>query len=636
MLDFIRRHNRIVLIILAILVIPSFVFFGVSSYTSFISNEVVLAKVGETKITQDAFNQTWRERLNTMRQEQGERFDLSKADTLENRQMWLDRLIRYEVASQLARQAHLGVGIEILRQAIASNPAFEQDGMFSPERYRQFLQANQISAEAYERYLASQLAVNQVVAPVEMSAQLSQTVSDQLKNRMDQVRTIKFRNFLIKDYEKGLKVSDEEAKTWYEAHKEQLRIPELVAVDYILLDQAAATQAVNQQVTDEQMKQYYEQNIHKYVTPERRRISHLELTIPKEASEQSAVAKKAQDLAQEAQKDPTKFSDLVKTYSDDLATRQTGGSLGYISENEFGKLSKVAYQTPAGHVSAPVQYEGAWHILYVNQVDEGSRRTFEQVKSEIKHEIELQLAAEKFASMAEKLRNETYDNHDSLDTIAAAVQLPVHHVDSVAASGVYAEAGQQDATATRIFNLSKVREVLFSKEVLKNAQNSGVIELSPSEQLVLRVSKVTPSYIPAYEDALTRVKSKVLSEKAAILAKSAAENYKGKVFSQELDVSLIDPKGLSLEDLNRIMTAPTDQLPSRVILNNPSAYILIEIVKVDRLSGEQAKWFEQLIVPRFDRSLGVAEADAFAKDLRQLIKVEIYPEAESVLNPEQE
>ena len=67
MFEFIRTHQRIVLAALIILVVPSFVFFGVADYQSFVSNDVKLAAVKETNITQEQFNQSWRARLDQMR-----------------------------------------------------------------------------------------------------------------------------------------------------------------------------------------------------------------------------------------------------------------------------------------------------------------------------------------------------------------------------------------------------------------------------------------------------------------------------------------------------------------------------------------------------------------------------------------
>ena len=58
MLDFIRKHQRLMMGFLFILIVPSFVFFGVSDYSSFVSNEVKIANINKESISQSEFNQT--------------------------------------------------------------------------------------------------------------------------------------------------------------------------------------------------------------------------------------------------------------------------------------------------------------------------------------------------------------------------------------------------------------------------------------------------------------------------------------------------------------------------------------------------------------------------------------------------
>ena len=48
MFNFVRKHNRILQGVLVVLILPSFVLFGVQSYSKFISDEGVIAKVDPT------------------------------------------------------------------------------------------------------------------------------------------------------------------------------------------------------------------------------------------------------------------------------------------------------------------------------------------------------------------------------------------------------------------------------------------------------------------------------------------------------------------------------------------------------------------------------------------------------------
>ena len=101
MLDFIRRHQKWMLVFVIILIVPSFVFLGVFDYQSMLSNDPPLAKVKEQKVTRDQFNMEWRDRLNQLRIQSGNQFDISQVDVPENRRAFLDQLINSRVLHEV-------------------------------------------------------------------------------------------------------------------------------------------------------------------------------------------------------------------------------------------------------------------------------------------------------------------------------------------------------------------------------------------------------------------------------------------------------------------------------------------------------------------------------------------------------
>lgn len=58
MLESFRTHKRLLLVVLFVLVVPSFVFLGVADYQSFTNNDVKLASVRKNDITQAQFDQS--------------------------------------------------------------------------------------------------------------------------------------------------------------------------------------------------------------------------------------------------------------------------------------------------------------------------------------------------------------------------------------------------------------------------------------------------------------------------------------------------------------------------------------------------------------------------------------------------
>ncbi|HPU53809.1 MAG TPA: SurA N-terminal domain-containing protein, partial [Burkholderiaceae bacterium] len=98
MFDSIRKHQRILQFILLLLIFPAFVFFGVSGYDNFLSDDDSVAKVDGVKISRQEFDQAMRRQLEQLRQVLGDQVDAKMLDTPAARNEVLDGLIAQALA----------------------------------------------------------------------------------------------------------------------------------------------------------------------------------------------------------------------------------------------------------------------------------------------------------------------------------------------------------------------------------------------------------------------------------------------------------------------------------------------------------------------------------------------------------
>lgn len=82
--------------------------------------------------------------------------------------------------------------------------------------------------------------------------------------------------------------------------------------------------------------------------------------------------KEASELLQVIKNHPDKdFGGYTQEYSDDPATKETGGSLGFISRGQFDPaFEELAFSTPVGEVAGPVRTHLGFHLLKVTDADE--------------------------------------------------------------------------------------------------------------------------------------------------------------------------------------------------------------------------------------------------------------------------
>lgn len=156
------------------------------------------------------------------------------------------------------------------------------------------------------------------------------------------------------------------------------------------------------QMTDEESRAFYHSNRELFAQPPRFRVSHLFLAAP-DATPPDVVQAK-QDAAKALAKRLAKREDfalLIAEASEDEATKERGGDLGFFSAARMpadfmAEVGKLALGKP----SAPLRLHLGIHILQLTDSRPARQMPFEEVGAE----IALHLANAKRAAAAERLR----------------------------------------------------------------------------------------------------------------------------------------------------------------------------------------------------------------------------------------
>eukprot|EP01032_Pedospumella_encystans_P029263 gene29263-33051_t len=165
MFEFIRTHQKLMQILLAILIVPSFIFVGVAGYENTGDEANIVAKVGDQSITRQEWEAAQRNQLDSFRQRMGAQFDQKLFDTPEFKQNVLERLVADRaVAAEMVR-SHLTVADSVLQKQILDTPGLRKDdGSFDMERYKALLGAQGLSPAGYEAQLRRDMALQQLDA----------------------------------------------------------------------------------------------------------------------------------------------------------------------------------------------------------------------------------------------------------------------------------------------------------------------------------------------------------------------------------------------------------------------------------------------------------------------------------------
>jgi peptidyl-prolyl cis-trans isomerase D len=637
-------------VILLLLIVPSFVFVGAQGYETFVNHEPELATVDGSGITQNQFEYARRYAIEQERQQQGQRFDIARVDNPVTRRQLLDDLIDRRVIETVARHHRFSVSDQALRQYVAAHPAFQDNGQFSSERYRQVLSIQGFSPSAFEASVRQDLALQRVLAPLAETTQLPDVVSARLDRALTQRRTVQVRRFAADTFAAALRVTDTDLKTWYDDHPTALQIPQNVDIEYLLLDEAAATAGVA--LTDAQVVQYYQQNKERFSIPERRRASHIMIEVPSDATEpvRHAAQVQAAALAEQARANPASFADLARQHSQDAGSASQGGDLGWANAGTLPPaLFAALRQLKVGQISDVVASPSGLHVLTLTALEPGKQETLDQVRDRITVEMRRQLAAERFGDLSTKLRSASGDQSTSLEAAASATGLRVRRAHGITRTGLLPAAEVADRAAidsadATVLNSSRVRDALFSTEVLNQKFNSGLIELAADQLLIVRVVAVHAARVPPLADVTDRIRRSLVNTRSAQAAQAA-----GLALLTELKRAPVNkpvPKGfdsaravsrqnfadLSAPVLREVLRMPATPLPSYIGVADGRDYVVVRLSAVDAgapNSTLQAQWAEQT------RTMwGDAESRAVLSVLREQYQARVLPQAESVIRGE--
>lgn len=633
--------------ILLLLIVPSFLLVGVQSYDSFVNREPELADVGKQEVSRAEFDAAHRNQLEQMRQRMGSRFDPALVDTPAMRRELLDQLIDQRLLAQVAADNRFSVSDGTLRNTIAAIPQVQDNGRFSPERYRQVLAGQGLTPTTFEAGLRRDLAVSRVLQPVTSSARLPASVIDGIESAFVQQRVVQMRTFAAADFRGKVQVSDQDVQAWYDANKQQLEVPEQVQAQYLVLDESAATQGVK--VSDADIESYYKQNQSRYGQPERRRISHILIQVAPGTSE--ADRKKAREqadaIAKQAAANPAGFADLARKDSQDAGSAAQGGDLGWVVPPS---LQQAVASLSKDQVSGVVETPAGFHILKVTDFQAGTVRPLAEVKDQVTAEIRKQMAAARFSDMATSLTKLVYDQRDSLQPAADALGVKLRTASGITRNGLLpaTQAGAGAASAgpdAQMLDNPRVRQALFGSEVLRDKANSGVIELAPDTMIAVRVQEIKPAHVPALADVKASIHDRLVAERATKAAREAGEAaLKGlqdgpaqatapEGFGQPVTVSRQDPGQTPTPLLETIMgMAPaTEAKPGYAGVAMGNDYTVVRLNSVGAGTAFTADQ-RTMLGSQLGEAWGAAEQEAVIKVLRQQYDVKVLPGAETLMN----
>ncbi len=627
MFDAIRNKSRILMGVLVILIIPSFVLFGVEGYNSRDGRGAVVAKIGDLEITQQQWDAMHQQEVDRIRATMPN-LDPKMLGSEEARYATLERMVSDRLMALASEKQLLVTSDQRLANYLKQDPSIAglrgPDGKLDMDRYRQLAASQGMTPEMLEAQVRRDLSAQQVLSGLQASVMASQRQSDLTLEAFLQRREIQIQRFMPASYVAKVQPTDADLEKYYQSQSDRFRSQESADVEYLVLDAAGLSK--NIQLPDQDIKTYYEQNVQRLSGQEQRRASHILISAPKDASaaDKQKARAKAESILNSVRKDPKTFADMARKNSEDPGSASAGGDLDFFARGAMVKaFEDAAFALQKGEISSVVESEFGFHIIQLTAIKSPAKPSYEAMRSQIEADLRQQQAKRQFAEFAETFSNSVYEQADTFKPVAEKLRLQIQTIKGVTR--------QPSAAQQGVFANPKIIEALFAEESISKRRNTAAIELGNNTLVSARLVNYRPAALRPFAEVKEDVRAEFVREQAISLAKAdgqarLAEWQKQPALAQvgaALLVSRDQAQGLAPKVVDAVLRADPSAMPTWVGVDlSQAGYVLARVNKVvprDEPSSQQRAQIRE----QFSRLLASAEAAAYMTHLRSQFKVQI-------------
>jgi len=338
----------------------------------------------------------------------------------------IDDLITKQLYIQEAKRrgisARVFAGEEEIEELLIKNPVFYTDGRFDEAKYERFSIEASSDAKSIRDRAESVILSDKIreILPSKVIASLKEDVTisdkevlDEYLNRAekmrvkyvavdvpslannigvteDEIRSYYDRNrgkyevpalkkyavlyFDPQDYASSVIVTDGMINDYYNEHPDQYRTEKMTKIKYVLFRTKDYIGRIYSPGVNTQ--KYYEANIDRFVEPAEAKVSFISMKKP-------CPDEKLRNFISDLKLN-LPFPEMAAKYSDDNATSQNGGDLGYIKKGTLKEpFDGIAFSLKAGETSGIIETEKGYYVIAVQDKKDERLKSFDEVKGDI-------------------------------------------------------------------------------------------------------------------------------------------------------------------------------------------------------------------------------------------------------------
>ncbi len=356
-----------------------------------------MAKVGDYVITQGDYQRRYDVMLRQMKGNITR--DMIKQLNLDKR--LLNQMVAEKLVLMAADETGFIVSDKEVQDSISNNPDFQTNSVFDKRKYLAILSANRMNPGDFESSLRDDITVQKLI---QFLGDMVQVTEDEIVDEYDRKNEkVKIAYLTISDSGQaaGVNVSEEQLKDYFEKNKQAFKRPEGREIESLFSDPQNIMKTVD--IPANEIKDYYDSHIDDYLQEEKVAAAHILIKVPQDATpdEEKKLREKAEGILKEI-RDGADFAESAKKYSEGPSAVK-GGDLGEFGRGVMVKeVEDALFKLEPGTLSDIVKTEFGFHIIKMKSHTKALQKKFEDVQDEIR----ATLAKNKAEEIAKKRLND--------------------------------------------------------------------------------------------------------------------------------------------------------------------------------------------------------------------------------------
>ena len=587
--------GRIVMAVVLGAIAVSFAIWGINDIFRGFGRSTV-AKIGSTEIGVDQFRQLYNDRIQQLGRELGRPVTPEMARQFRLDQALINQLMNDAALDQRARQLRLNVADAEVARQIMADPRFKgPSGQFDRAQFDALLRNNGYNEPRFTAERRRIILRRELLDAVGGDLDPPKTLAQAYNRFVNEQRAA---DFVVLTRDKVGEIAPpapDVLSKYFEDNKFLFRAPEYRGL--VLMSLTQADLAKPDEVSEADARRYYELNLSRFGTAERRLLQQIVFPTAEEAK---AAAEKLGETVS--------FEALAKERGLDLKDID----LGLLTKSSIidRGIADAAFALKEGEVSQPIKGTFGTVLIRAVKIEPEQVKKFEEVAAEIKQTIALDRARNELGSLRDKIEDERGGGL-KLTEIAQKLNLKAQTIAAVDRGGL-------DPEGKQVAGLPTGADVLTAAFASDVGIDSEAVQLPGGGFVWFDVTTVKPARERALDEVRAKVEERWRDEEVSkrLKAKAAEMVEKLKGGTPFADVASAD--GLTVQTTFGLKRAGNRATP----LSTSAISAVFDTPKDSAGSAEGASPTEWVVfrvtdvtVPDFDAASG--EAKRMADQIRR-------------------